>query len=108
MAFWLLKKKTETNKTEQIRERARLLNIIVKGCVSHPAFEGDGPTLNLQNMQRCQRNYLALRSFDKMFDKFNHRFRNNNCYDFFVVFAGTYFAMHLILPDEWQNHFPFY
>ena len=29
MAFWLLKKKTDTNKTEQIRERAKLLNIIV-------------------------------------------------------------------------------
>ena len=44
MAFWLFKKKIKISETEQIRKRAKFLNIIFKGCVSHPA-EGDGPTL---------------------------------------------------------------
>ena len=40
-----------------------------------------------------------------MFDKFNHRFRGNNYYNFVIVFAGTFFAAYLILPDEWQKPF---
>ena len=66
MAFWLLKKKTETNKTEQIQERAKLLNIIVRGCASHPAFEGDGPTPGIcKTCSDVGEAYLALRSLDK-------------------------------------------
>ena len=66
MAFWLLKKKTDTNKTEQIRERAKLLNIIVRGCASHPAFEGDGPTQGIcKTCSDVREAYLALRSLDK-------------------------------------------
>ena len=67
MAFWLLKKKTDTNKTEQIRERAKLLNIIVRGCALHPAFEGDGPTLGIcKTCTGVREAYLALRSLDKI------------------------------------------
>ena len=66
MAFWLLNKKPDTNKTEQIRERAKLLNIIVRGCASHPAFEGDGPTLGIcKTCSDVREAYLALRSLDK-------------------------------------------
>ena len=66
MAFCLLKKKTDTNKTEQIRERAKLLNIIVKGCASHLAFEGDGPTLGIcKTCSDVREAHLALRSLDK-------------------------------------------
>ena len=66
MAFWLLKKKTDTNKTEQIRERAKLLNIVVRGCASHPAFKGDGPTLGIcKTCSDVSEAYLALRSLDK-------------------------------------------
>ena len=66
MTFWLLKKKMETNKAEQIRERAKLLNTIVKGCASHPAFEGDGPTLGIcKTCSDVREAYLALRSLDK-------------------------------------------
>ena len=66
MAFWLFKKKMKTNKTEQIRERVKLLNIIVKGCVSHPDFEGDGPTLGIcKTCSQVREAYLALRSLDK-------------------------------------------
>ena len=66
MAIWLFKRKTEINKTEQIRERARLLNIVVTGCVSHPAFEGDGPTLGIcKTCSDVREAYLALRRLDK-------------------------------------------
>ena len=41
----------------------------------------------------------------KMFDKFNYRFRGNDYYNFVIVFAGTFFAIYLILPDEWQKPF---
>ncbi len=47
MAFWLFKKKIKISKTEQIQKRTKFLNIIVKGFVSHPAYEGDGPTLGI-------------------------------------------------------------
>jgi len=40
-----------------------------------------------------------------MFDKFNHRFRDNHYYNFAIVFAGTFFAIYLIVPDEWQKPF---
>ena len=66
MAFWLLKKKTDTNKTEQIRKRAKLLNIIIRGRASHPAFEGDGPTLGIcKTCSDVREAYLALRRLDK-------------------------------------------
>ena len=38
-----------------------------------------------------------------MFDKFNHRLRGNHYYNFVIVFAGTFFAIYLILPYEWQK-----
>ena len=61
-----LNKKTETNKTEQIWERTELHNIIVKGCVSHPTFEGDGPTLDIcKTYSDVQEAYIAFRSLDK-------------------------------------------
>jgi len=42
-----------------------------------------------------------------MFDKFNHRFRDKLYYDFVVLFAGTFFAMYLILPEEWREPIAF-
>ena len=66
MDFWLFKKKTETNRTEQMRERAKLLNIIVEGCVSHPSYEGDGPTLGIcKTCNDIREAYLVLRNLDK-------------------------------------------
>ena len=66
MAFWLFNKKTETNRTEKIRERAKLLNIVVKGCVSHPSYEGDGPTLGIcKTCTDVREAYLVLRNLDK-------------------------------------------
>ena len=41
-----------------------------------------------------------------MFDKFDHKFRDSRYYNFVIVFAGTFFAMYLILPDEWQKPLP--
>ena len=38
-----------------------------------------------------------------MFDKFDHKFKGNRHYDFIIVFAGTFFAMYLILPEEWRK-----
>ena len=58
--------KTEKNKTEQIRERDKLLDIFVRGCVSHLAFEGDGPTLEIYKIYSDVREvYSALGSLDK-------------------------------------------
>jgi hypothetical protein len=66
MDFWLFRKKVEINKTEQIRERARLLNIVVKGCSSHPAYEGDGPALGIcRNCSDLREAYLALQNLNK-------------------------------------------
>ena len=66
MAFWLFKKKIKISKTEQIRKRAKFLNIIVKGCVSHLAYEGDGPTLRIcKTCNDVREAYLALRNLDK-------------------------------------------
>ena len=41
-----------------------------------------------------------------MFDKFDHKFRGNHHYDFVILFVGTFFAMYLIMPDEWRKPFP--
>ena len=41
-----------------------------------------------------------------MFDKIDRKFRDNHYYNFVIVFAGTFFAMYLILPDEWQKPLP--
>ena len=41
-----------------------------------------------------------------MFEKFDHRFKGNSYYNFFIVFAGTFFAAFLILPDEWRRPAP--
>ena len=41
-----------------------------------------------------------------MFDKFDHKFRDSRYYNFVIVFAGTFFAIHLILPDEWRKTLP--
>ena len=38
-----------------------------------------------------------------MFDKFNHRFRGKHYYNFVILFAGTFSAIYLIFPDEWQK-----
>jgi hypothetical protein len=41
-----------------------------------------------------------------MFEKFDHRFKGNTYYNFFIVFAGMFFAAFLILPDEWRRPAP--
>ena len=41
-----------------------------------------------------------------MFEKFDHRFKGNRYYNFFIVFAGMFFAAFLILPDEWRRPAP--
>ena len=38
-----------------------------------------------------------------MFNKIDHRFRDNRYYNFVIVFTGTLFAIYLILPDEWRK-----
>ena len=41
-----------------------------------------------------------------MFDRFDHKFKGNRYYNFFVVFVGLFFAMFIIMPDEWQKPAP--
>jgi len=41
-----------------------------------------------------------------MFDKFDHKFKRNRYYNFFVVFVGLFFAMFMILPDGWRRPAP--
>ena len=41
-----------------------------------------------------------------MFDKFDHKFKGNRYYNFCVVFVGLFFAMFIIMPDEWQKPAP--
>ena len=41
-----------------------------------------------------------------MFDKFDHKFKGNKHYNFFVVFAGLLFATFLVLPEEWRQPMP--
>ena len=66
MAFWLFKKKKKIDKTELIRERSKLLNIVVNGCSTHPAYDGDGPTLGICKIcDNVREAYLALKNLDK-------------------------------------------
>ena len=66
MAFWLFKKKIKISHTKQIRKRSKFLNIIVKGCVSQPAYEGGGPTLGIcKTCNDVREAYLALRNLEK-------------------------------------------
>jgi len=66
MAFWLFKKKKKIDKTELIRERSKLLTIIVNGCSTHPAYDGDGPTLGICKICDSVREaYLTLKNLDK-------------------------------------------
>ena len=41
-----------------------------------------------------------------MFDKFDHKFKDNKFYNFLVVFAGFFFAIFLVLPDAWRRPVP--
>ena len=41
-----------------------------------------------------------------MFDKFDHKFKDNKHYNFFVVFAGLLFAAFLVLPEDWRRPMP--
>ena len=41
-----------------------------------------------------------------MFEKFDHKFKGNKHYNFFVVFAGLLFAALLMLPEEWRRPIP--
>ncbi|MDB2528569.1 hypothetical protein N9X93_03770 [Alphaproteobacteria bacterium] len=41
-----------------------------------------------------------------MFDKFDHKFKDNKHYNFFVVFAGLLFAAFLVLPEGWRRPMP--
>lgn len=66
MAFWFLKKKKKIDRTELIRERSKLLNIIVNGCTTHPAYDGDGPTLGVcKTCDSVREAYLALKNLEK-------------------------------------------
>ena len=64
--FNWFKKKKKIDKTELIRERSKLLNIIVIGCSTHPAYDGDGPTLGICKIcDDVREAYLALKNLDK-------------------------------------------
>ena len=66
MAFRLFRKKKKIDKTELIRERSKLLNIIVNGCTTHPAYNGDGPTLGIcKTCDGVREAYLALKNLEK-------------------------------------------
>ena len=66
MPFQLFKKRNVANKTEQIKERSRLLKKILEGCAIHPAYDGDGPaTGNCRTCLDVREAYLALRNLDK-------------------------------------------
>jgi hypothetical protein len=41
-----------------------------------------------------------------MFEKFDHKFKGNKHYNFFVVLAGLLFAAFLILPEDWRRPMP--
>ena len=41
-----------------------------------------------------------------MFEKFDHKFKDNKHYNFFVVFAGLLFAAFLVLPEELRRPMP--
>ena len=38
-----------------------------------------------------------------MLNKFDHKFKGNRYYNFFVVFVGVFFAAFLLMPDEWRK-----
>jgi len=66
MAFWLFKKKKKIDKTELIRERGKLLCIFVIVCSTHPAYDGDGPTLGICKIcDDVREAYLSLKKLDK-------------------------------------------
>jgi len=67
MAFWIFKKKKKKiDKTVLIRERSKLLNIIVNGCSTHPAYDGGGPTLGICKIcDDVREAYLAIKKLDK-------------------------------------------
>jgi hypothetical protein len=66
MAFRLFKKKKKIDRTKLIRERSKLLNIIVNGCTTHPTYDGDGPTLGICKIcDNVREAYLALKNLDK-------------------------------------------
>jgi hypothetical protein len=66
MAFRLFKKKKKRDRTELIRERSKLLNIIFNGCTTHPAYDGDGPTLGIcKTCDDVRGAYLALKNLNK-------------------------------------------
>ena len=41
-----------------------------------------------------------------MSNKFDHKFKDNKHYNFFVVFAGLLFAAFLVLPEDWRRPMP--
>ena len=41
-----------------------------------------------------------------MLDKFDHKFKGNRHYNFFVIFVGLFFAVFMIIPDEWRKPGP--
>ena len=41
-----------------------------------------------------------------MIGKFDHKFKGNRYYNFIVVFVGLFFAMFMIMPDEWLRPAP--
>ena len=66
MPFRLFRKTIEINKTEQIKERTKLLKKIVEGCATHPGYKGDGPATGIcKNCLDVREAHLALREFDK-------------------------------------------
>ena len=66
MRFQLLKKRTDINKTEQIKERSRLLKKIFEGCAIHPAYDGDGPATGVcKTCLDVREAYLAFLNLDK-------------------------------------------
>ncbi len=66
MPFQLFKKKIDVNKTEQIKERSRLLKQIFEGCATHPAYDGNGPATGIcKTCLDVREAYLALLNLDK-------------------------------------------
>ena len=41
-----------------------------------------------------------------MLDKFDHKYKGNRYYNFFIVFVGLFFAAYMIMPDEWRKPAP--
>ena len=49
---------------------------------------------------------LTKAYYETMLDKFDHKFKGNRYYNFFVVFIGLFFASFIIMPDEWRKPAP--